>query len=89
MNEAVILDIATKALWATALVSAPILVTAMVVGLLVGLLQSVTQLQEATLSFVPKFIAVAAVIVVSGSWMLQTLVDFTRELFRMVPTLVG
>lgn len=89
MNEAAILDIATKALWATALVSAPILVTAMVVGLLVGVLQSVTQLQEATLSFVPKFIAVAAVIVLSGSWMLQTLVDFTRELFRMVPNLVG
>lgn len=89
MNEAAILDIATKALWATALVSAPILVTAMVVGLVVGVLQSVTQLQEATLSFVPKFIAVAAVIVLSGAWMLQTLVDFTRELFRMVPNLVG
>ena len=89
MNEAAILDIATKALWATALVSAPILVTAMVVGLVVGVLQSVTQLQEAPLSFVPKFIAVAAVIVLSGAWMLQTLVDFTRELFRMVPNLVG
>ena len=89
MNEAAVLDIAAKALWASALVSAPILVTAMVVGLLIGLLQSVTQLQEATLSFVPKFAAVGVVIVVCGSWMLQTLVDFTRELFRMVPGLLG
>lgn len=89
MDEAAILDIASKALWASAMVSAPILVTAMAVGLLVGLLQSVTQLQEATLTFVPKFIAVGVVIVVSGSWMLQTLIDFTRELFRMVPGLVG
>ena len=89
MSEAAIMDIAAKALWASALVSAPILVTAMAVGLLIGLLQSVTQLQEATLSFVPKFLAVGVVIVVSGAWMLQTLVDFTRELFRMVPGLVG
>ena len=89
MTEAAVLDIAAKALWAAALVSAPILITAMAVGLLVGLLQSVTQLQEATLTFVPKFIAVGVVIVVSGSWMLQTLVGFTRELFRMVPGLVG
>lgn len=89
MNEAAVLDIAAKALWATALVSAPILVTAMVVGLLIGLLQSVTQLQEATLTFVPKFIAVAGVIVLAGSWMLQTLIDFTRELFQMVPALLG
>ena len=89
MTEAAILDIAAKALWACALVSAPILLTAMAVGLLVGLLQSVTQLQEATLTFVPKFIAVGVVIVVSGSWMLQTLVSFTRELFQMVPGLVG
>jgi flagellar biosynthesis protein FliQ len=89
VDEAAILDIATKALWASAMVSAPILITSMAVGLLVGLLQSVTQLQEATLTFVPKFIAVALVIVVSGSWMLQTLVDFTRELFRMVPGLIG
>lgn len=89
MNEAAVLDIASKALWASALVSAPILVTAMAVGLLVGLLQSVTQLQEATLSFVPKFAAVGLVVVISGSWMLQTMVSFTTELFRMIPGLVG
>lgn len=89
MTEADVLDIASKALWAAALVSAPILLTAMAVGLLIGLLQSVTQLQEATLTFVPKFIAVGVVIVVSGSWMLQTMISFTRELFRMVPGLVG
>lgn len=89
MTEADVLDIASKALWAAALVSAPILLTAMAVGLLIGLLQSVTQLQEATLTFVPKFVAVGVVIVVSGSWMLQTMIDFTRELFRMVPGLVG
>jgi flagellar biosynthetic protein FliQ len=89
VNEAAVLDIASKALWASALVSAPILVTAMAVGLLVGLLQSVTQLQEATLSFVPKFAAVGLVVVISGSWMLQTMISFTTELFRMIPGLVG
>jgi flagellar biosynthesis protein FliQ len=89
MNEAAVLDIVARALWAAAMISAPILVTAMAVGLFVGLLQSVTQLQEATLSFVPKFAAVGLVIVISGAWMLQTMVDFTTELFRMVPGLVG
>jgi flagellar biosynthesis protein FliQ len=59
------------------------------VGLTVGMLQSVTQIQEATLTFVPKFLAVGAVMMVSGSWMLRELVSFTESLYQLIPTLIN
>jgi flagellar biosynthetic protein FliQ len=88
MSETEIIDIVTAAMWAATRVSAPILLTAVGVGVLMGLLQSVTQIQEQTLSFVPKFAAVAAVIAVSGNWMLHELIDFTTELIRRIPDLL-
>lgn len=88
MSEATVLEIITSAMWAAARVSAPILITAVVVGVLMGLLQSVTQIQEQSLAFVPKFAAVAVVLAVTGNWMLQEMVNFTRTLIERIPGLL-
>ena len=89
MNQADVIDIATVALTLAAKLSAPLLVTALVVGLAVSLLQSVTQLQEVTLSFVPKAIAVAIGLVDAGYWMLTELVTTTQDLMDRIPGLLG
>ena len=89
MDTAAVLDIGVDALILAAKLAAPVLVTALVVGFLVSLVQSVTQIQEVTLSFVPKAIAVAIALVVSGHWMISQLVSFTNDLFERIPTLVG
>jgi flagellar biosynthesis protein FliQ len=68
---------------------APILLTALAIGLLVSLFQSVTQIQEATLSFVPKMIGIGIVLLVCGNWMLGSLVSFTKQLFEALPQLLG
>ncbi len=88
MDESAVMDIVIDAMWTAARVSAPILLTAVLVGVFVGLLQSVTQIQEQTLSFVPKFAAVGVAIAVSGSWMLQTMITFTRDLVAGIPGLL-
>ncbi len=88
MTETTVIEIVTSAMWTATKVSAPILVTAIVVGVLMGLLQSVTQIQEQTLAFVPKFAAVGLVIVISGQWMLHLLVDFTSELIGRIPSML-
>jgi flagellar biosynthetic protein FliQ len=70
-------------------VSGPFLVAGLVVGLLVSIFQAATQIQEVTLTFVPKMLAVAAVVVIAGPWMLDQLVLYTAELYRTIPTLAG
>ena len=85
MTDAVVVDIITNAMWTAARISAPILLTAVAVGVLMGLLQSVTQVQEQTLAFVPKFAAVGAVVAITGSWMMRTMVDFTLDLINRIP----
>jgi len=89
VTETQAIEIVSEAIWIAARISAPILVTAIAVGVAVGLLQSVTQLQEQTLSFVPKFIAVGAVIILSGSWMIQQMVNYTIQLYNSIPGLLG
>ena len=69
--------------------SAPILVTSLVVGFAISLFQSMTQIQEFTLSFVPKVIGVGVALLISGNWMLQTMIDFTNDLFETLPTLLS
>lgn len=75
-------------LWTAALIAGPILGVALLVGLLVSILQVVTQIQEMTLTFVPKIIAVVAVVFVLGGWMLGTLVEFASNLYRTIPQLI-
>jgi flagellar biosynthetic protein FliQ len=89
MNEAVVLEIASEAMLAAAKLAAPVLLTSLAVGLFMGLLQSATQLQEPTLAFVPKFISVGLVLILSGSWMLQEMVMFTEGLFESVPQMLA
>lgn len=88
MQESEILDLVTSALWVATQISAPILVTAVAVGVIMGLLQSVTQIQEQTLAFVPKFAAVGVVIAITGGWMLRTITEFTAELLARIPDLL-
>jgi flagellar biosynthetic protein FliQ len=84
-----VLDIGLDALVLAAKLCAPVLVTALVVGFVVSLLQSITQIQEVTLSFVPKALAAAAALLVSGHWMISELVSFTNDLYARIPALLG
>lgn len=89
MDAASVLDIAQDALIVAAKLGAPVLVTALVVGLAISLGQSITQIQEVTLSFVPKAVAVAVALIVCGQWMIAEIVAFTTELWDRIPALVG
>ena len=89
MDQNAVLDIALQALMLAAKLSAPLLVTSLVVGFAISVFQSITQIQEVTLSFVPKAIAVAVALVVCGHWMIQEMVSFTNGLFEKIPALLG
>ena len=69
--------------------SAPILVTALVIGFAISLFQAMTQIQEFTLAFVPKVVGIGVALILSGNWMLHTLIDFTVDLFERIPTLLS
>jgi flagellar biosynthetic protein FliQ len=84
-----VMGIGQHALVVTLMIAAPLLLTALAVGLLVGVLQAATQINEMTLSFIPKLLALAAVLVIAGPWMLRTLIDYTRHLIESLPSLVG
>ena len=88
MEDAAVLDIALKAIIITAKLSAPILLVTLALGFAISLFQSVTQIQEVTLTFVPKLIGVALVVLFAGNWMLHEMVSFTSALFEMIPGLV-
>jgi flagellar biosynthetic protein FliQ len=89
MTDTAVIEIALRMMTVTAKVSAPILLTSLAIGLAISLFQSVTQIQEVTLTFVPKLAGVALVIVVSGHWMLGQLVGFTHQLFDLIPRLIS
>jgi len=89
MTDTTVIEIAVRTMIVTAKLSAPILLVSVGVGLAVSLVQSVTQIQEVTLTFVPKLIGVGLVIVVGGHWMLAELIGFTKGLFDMIPGLLA
>jgi flagellar biosynthetic protein FliQ len=89
MDESAVLDIAVQSLLIAAKLSAPILLTALVIGFTISLFQSVTQIQEATLSFVPKALGIGVVLVVAGHWMLAEMTSFTTDLFARIPSLLA
>ena len=84
-----VIDIGVQALIVAAKLGAPMLITALVVGFAISVFQSITQIQEVTLSFVPKAVAVAIALVISGQWMIAEIVTFTQTLFERIPQLVG
>ena len=89
MNSTAVINIMSEALQVTLLVSAPLLLTALAVGLVVSVVQAATQINEMTLSFIPKLIGVFVAIVVAGPWMLGILIDYTQRLFSSIPNMVG
>ncbi len=88
MSPAQVLDISRHALTLLILLAAPLLLAALAVGLIVGMLQAATQVNELTLSFIPKLLAMALVLMIAGPWMLHILVDYTRQLIVSLPTLM-
>ena len=89
MTDTTILDIAMQTMLVTLKLSAPILLTALSIGFAISLFQAMTQIQEFTLSFVPKVIGIGVALILSGNWMLHTLIDFTVDLFERIPTLLS
>ena len=87
MDTAMVVDLIRSALWVTVQVSAPLLGVALIVGVVIGIIQAATSINERTLSFIPKLIALALALLAFGSWQLVTLVDFTRGIFQRIPTL--
>ena len=83
--ESAVVDLLRQMLWMSILLSAPVLLTALVVGLVIGLLQAVTSIQEQTLSFVPKIAAIGIVLALIGGWMIEKLVVYTAELLSGLP----
>jgi len=83
------MSIASRALEITLLIAAPLLVVALVTGLIIGAFQAATQINEQTLSFIPKLLAIALTLVVAGPWMLKVLLSYTRELFDSIPNLIN
>jgi flagellar biosynthetic protein FliQ len=89
MTPETIMTIGQRALEMTMLLAAPLLLAALVVGLLVGVFQAATQINEMTLSFIPKLLGMAATLVIAGPWMLKVMIGYTRELFESIPGLIG
>lgn len=84
MASDILIEVGSRAIWITLIVSAPMLITGMVIGLIVSILQSVTQLQEITLTFVPKIIAVFIVFLIALPWISSILIVFTQDLFNQI-----
>jgi flagellar biosynthesis protein FliQ len=89
MTPESVMTVARQALELTLLACAPILLTALVVGLAISLIQAVTQINEATLSFLPKLIGVALALVLAGPWIIALLVDYLRQILTSIPQAVG
>jgi flagellar biosynthetic protein FliQ len=89
MTDSDVLDIALQTMVVALKLSVPVLLPALAIGFVISLFQSMTQIQEFTLAFVPKLIGVGLSLLVSGNWMLHTLIDYTNDLFTRIPGLLG
>ena len=89
MTPGIVMEIGRQAIEVTLLIAAPMLVTALVVGLIISIFQAATQLNESTLQFVPKLVAMFVVLLLAGPWMLQYLIDNIQRLFGSIPQLIG
>jgi flagellar biosynthetic protein FliQ len=87
MDISTVIELGHQALWMTVLISAPLLGVALAVGLFIGIIQAATSINESTLSFIPKLVAMAITLAVVGGWQLGMLVDYTRSVFQRIPTL--
>ncbi|HED36388.1 MAG TPA: flagellar biosynthesis protein FliQ [Gammaproteobacteria bacterium] len=89
MTQDTVMNLASQTLWVTILIAGPLLLSALAVGLMVGMFQAATQINEMTLSFIPKLGILVAALLIFGPWMLSTMVDFTQTLFSEIPLRLG
>lgn len=89
MTPESVMGIGQQAMQVMLLLSAPLLLTALIVGLIISVFQAATQINEATLSFIPKLIAICAALVIAGPWMLTLFLDYTRRLLEGLPGMIG
>jgi flagellar biosynthetic protein FliQ len=89
MTPSTVIDLGRQAMEVMLMVSAPLFIAALATGLLVSIFQAATQINEATLSFVPKLVVTFIVLIVAGPWMITTMTDYMRRLFEAIPSLIG
>ena len=89
MTPESVMSLGRHAMEITLMISAPMLLVALGIGLIVSIFQAATQINEATLSFIPKLIGIFAALVIAGPWMLSVMLDYMRELFASIPSMVG
>ena len=89
MTPESVITIGQQALWITMLLAAPMLLSALAVGLLVGMFQAATQINEMTMSFIPKLLVLVLALVVAGPWMLTVIVNYTKQLMAQIPFLIS
>ena len=89
MTPETVMDLAHRMLLVTSMIAAPLLLIALIAGLVIGMLQAATQINEATLSFIPKLLFIVLALFAIGPWMLKTLVDFTHDLYTSIPAAIG
>ncbi|HDY82688.1 MAG: flagellar biosynthetic protein FliQ [Gammaproteobacteria bacterium] len=89
MTPEAVLDVGREALYLTMLLAGPLLLSALVVGLVIGVFQAATQIQEMTLSFIPKLMALVFALLIAGPWMLRLLIEFSTRLFIAIPGMLG
>jgi flagellar biosynthetic protein FliQ len=89
VNTDVVINLAMDAMGLAMKVALPLLLAGLIVGLLVSIFQAVTQIQEQTLAFIPKVLAIVVVVVVAGPWMLDQLISYTHDLYASIPKLIG
>lgn len=89
MTADTVIDLSQQALYVIVMLAAPMLISALLIGLLIGMFQAATQINEMTLSFIPKLLILVIAIMVAGPWMLKLLLDFTQRLYLSIPGLIG
>jgi flagellar biosynthetic protein FliQ len=89
MTPETVISLGRQAIQMALMLSAPLLLSALIIGLLVSVFQAATQINEATLSFIPKLVGTFTMLILAGPWMLQMFVDFFRQLFDLIPQMIG
>jgi flagellar biosynthesis protein FliQ len=89
MTPEIVMNVGRQALEVTALLAGPLLISSLIVGLIIAMFQAATQINEMTLTFIPKLITIGAVLMIGGPWLLQNLMSFTVRLIQSIPQLIG
>ena len=89
MTPSTVLDLGHQALIVTSMIAAALLLVALLAGLVIGMLQAATQINESTLSFIPKLLMLVLTLFITGPWMLRVLIDYTHDLYASIPSVVG